>query len=65
MTKIDARMGYRFNNRLSLYIQVRNITNVKDEYYKSPPGVQEGKQGMLRNMEEYGANWVFGMKGTF
>ena len=45
--------------------QIRNITNVKDSFYKSPPGVPEGQQPMLRSMEEYGANWVFGVRGTF
>ena len=27
--------------------------------------VKEGEQGHLRQMEEYGANWSFGVKGTF
>lgn len=65
MTKIDFRLGWRFNARLSAYLQVRNITNVKDAFYRSPPGYQEGTHGVLRQMEEYGANWVFGVKGTF
>jgi hypothetical protein len=30
-----------------------------------PLGVQEGKQKYLRLAEEYGDNWVFGVKGTF
>lgn len=65
ITKYDLGFGYRFSPRLEFFVQGRNITNVKDEWYQSPPGVQEGKQGALRSMEEYGANWVFGIKGTF
>jgi hypothetical protein len=58
-------LTFDFNRRLGFFVQGRNITNVKDEYYRSPPGVQEGQQGGLRSMEEYGANWIFGVKGTF
>lgn len=65
ITKYDLTLNWRFSNVLSLYVQGRNITNVKDEWYESPPGVQEGKQRYLRGMEEYGANWVFGVKGQF
>jgi iron complex outermembrane recepter protein len=65
LTKFDGTLGYNVSNRLGFFVQMRNITNVKDEYYQSPPGVQEGKQGYLRSMEEYGSNWIFGVKGTF
>jgi hypothetical protein len=27
--------------------------------------VEEGKQRYMRQMESYGANWVFGVKGQF
>jgi hypothetical protein len=27
--------------------------------------VQEGVNGHLRQMESYGANWVFGVRGAF
>ena len=65
MTKIDVRASYKLTNLLSVYVQIRNITNVKDEFYQSPNGVTEGQQAALRSMEQYGANWVFGVKGTF
>ena len=65
ITKYDLSLNLRVTRYLSLYVQGRNITNVKDEWYESPPGVQEGKQAYLRGMEEYGANWVFGIKGNF
>ena len=67
ITKYDLSLNWRLtrDRRFELYVQGRNITNVKDEWYESPPGVQEGKQRYLRGMEEYGANWVFGIKGGF
>src|SRR5205814_523823 len=65
ITKYDLSLSFRLTSHASLYVQGRNITNVKDLWYRSPPGVQEGRQGVLRQMEEYGANWVFGVKGTF
>ena len=65
VTKIDVRANYRISNYLQLYLSVRNITNVKDLYYKSAPGAQEGTRGLLRNMEQYGGNWTMGVKGAF
>lgn len=64
-TKADLTLNWRLTRYSSLYVQGRNISNVKDMWYESPPGVQEGKQSYLRGMEEYGANWVFGVKGQF
>jgi TonB-dependent receptor len=64
-TKIDVRASYKINNYATLYVQVRNITNVKDLQYWTPTGYEEGTHGVLRNMEQYGANWVFGVKGSF
>ena len=65
ITKYDLTLNLRLTRWASLYAQGRNISNVKDLWYESPPGVQEGKQAYLRQMEEYGANWVLGVKGTF
>ena len=65
MTKFDLTLNWRLTRYASLYVQARNITNQKDLYYESPLGVQEGKQRYLRQMEEYGDNWVFGIKGQF
>jgi hypothetical protein len=50
---------------MSVYVQGRNISNVRDRWYQSPPGSDEGENGYLRQIEEYGANWVFGVKGNF
>ena len=65
ITKYDLTLNLRLTRYASLFVQGRNITNQKDLWYESPPGVQEGKQAYLRGMEEYGANWVFGVKGQF
>jgi TonB-dependent receptor len=65
MTKFDLVLNWRLARYATLYVQARNITNVKDRYYESPLGVPEGQQRYLRQMEEYGDNWVFGIKGMF
>jgi TonB-dependent receptor len=65
MTKIDLALTWKLNRYASLYVQGRNITNQKDFYYESPLGVPQGQQRYLRQMEEYGDNWVFGIKGQF
>jgi hypothetical protein len=65
ITKFDLTLSWRLTRHASLYVQGRNITNMVDRWYQTPPGSEEGTNGYLRAMEEYGANWVFGVKGTF
>lgn len=65
LTKFDLTLSWRLTRYASLYVQGRNITNVEDRWYQSPPGMAEGEGGYLRQIEEYGANWNFGIKGTF
>jgi iron complex outermembrane recepter protein len=65
MTKLDLSATFKLNKYATLFMQARNPTNQKDLFYESPPGVQEGKQRTLRKQEEYGDNWVFGIKGMF
>ena len=65
MTKWDLALTWTLTKNCALYVQARNITNQKDLYYESPLGVPDGKQKYLRQMEEYGDNWVFGVKGQF
>ncbi len=64
-TKIDVGMGYKIDERLQLYLSVRNITNVKDKQYKTPAGLPQGEQAALSTFEAYGAECEFGIKGTF
>lgn len=65
LTKIDLSLNFRISRYATLFVQGRNISNTPDIVYQSPPGVQETKQGVLRRMEQYGANWNFGVKGQF
>jgi iron complex outermembrane receptor protein len=65
ITKYDLTMSFKLTSHASLYVQGRNITNVKDLWYQGPATLPEGTGAYLRQMEEYGANWVFGVKGTF
>jgi hypothetical protein len=65
ITKFDLTLSWKLNRVATLYVQGRNITNMVDRWYQSPPGTPEGSNGYLRAMEEYGANWVFGVKGSF
>jgi hypothetical protein len=65
ITKFDLTLSWKLNRFATLYIQGRNITNVRDRWYQTPPGFTEGDNGYLRSIEEYGANWVLGVKGSF
>ena len=65
MTKLDISATWKLTNYASLYVQIRNPTNQKDLIYESPPNAPEGKNRVLRRMEAYGDNWVFGVKGAF
>ena len=61
MLDVLAREGAR----ATIFVQGRNIRNAPDLWYRSPPGVEQGKSPYLRQMEAYGANWTFGVRGTF
>jgi hypothetical protein len=55
--KYDGNLDLRLNRRLTLFVQARNIFNRAYE-------VVEGN-GNLFVAENYGGNWVFGMRGEF
>lgn len=65
ITKFDLTLNWRLSRFATLYVQGRNITNMVDRWYQSAPGTTEGSDGYLRQIEEYGANWVFGVRGQF
>ena len=65
MTKLDLSFSWKLNRYATVYVTSRNPTNQKDLYYESPPGSPEGTNKYLRRQEEYGDNWVFGVKGQF
>lgn len=62
-TKYDLGGEFRLNSRVSLFFQGRNIFNDSQRWYESP--LVEGEAGALRILENYGANWNFGVKGVF
>lgn len=64
-TQFDLTLNFRLNRYATLYVQGRNITNQPVKWYDTPTGFVEGSYPVLRQYQEYGANWVFGVKGTF
>jgi hypothetical protein len=65
ITQFDVSLSWRVARNTTLYTQVRNITGRPVLWYHTPPGVVEGQQRALRQLQEYGANWVFGVRGQF
>jgi TonB-dependent receptor len=65
MTKWDLSLSWKLNQYATLFVQSRNPTNQKDIYYETPPGAEKGVGKHLRSMEEYGDNWIFGVRGQF
>ncbi len=65
MTKWDLSLSWKLNRYATLFVQSRNPTNEKDLFYETPPGAAKGKGKHLRSMEEYGDNWIFGVRGQF
>jgi outer membrane receptor protein involved in Fe transport len=64
-TQFDLSLNWKFSNAVSLYVQGRNITGQGVKWMASPPGEIEGQNAALRQYQEYGSNWVFGVKGQF
>jgi hypothetical protein len=65
LTQFDLSLTFKVTRWASVYVQGRNITGRPVLWYDSPPGVPEGEQRHLRRIQEYGANWVFGVRGMF
>ena len=64
-TTFDLNLNWRFSSAVTLYIQGRNITGQPQKWYDTPGGHAEGTNPVLHQYQEYGANWVMGLKGTF
>lgn len=64
-TKFDLGGEFRLTRNASLFFQGRNIFNDSVRWYETPLNQTEGDGAMLRVLENYGANWNFGIKGTF
>jgi outer membrane receptor protein involved in Fe transport len=65
VAQYDTSLNWRLTPALSLYVQGRNITRVPLRWFDTPPGLPEGQSRTIRQYQEYGANWNFGIKGTF
>jgi len=64
-TKYDLGGEFVITKNLSFYFQGRNIFNDGVTSMSTPPGLPEGQNAALRTYENYGANWNFGIKGSF
>ncbi len=65
VAQFDTSLNWKLTRRTTLYVQGRNITGQPLKWFDTPPGVAERRQRILRQYQEYGANWNFGIKGTF
>jgi len=65
ITQFDLSLTWKLSQRYSIYVQGRNITGRPVIWMESPPNAEMGVEPALRQMQEYGANWVFGCRGTF
>lgn len=65
ITQFDVSLNWRLSRYATLYTQIRNLTGIPVRWYTSPSGVVEGQQRALRQMQKYGSNWVFGVRGQF
>ena len=62
ITQFDLSLNWRFSGRYSMYVQGRNITGRPVLWMESPPNTVMGTDPALRQMQEYGANWVLGFR---
>jgi TonB-dependent receptor len=58
---MDAGGSYRFSNRLSLFVNVRNVLNDPYERFQNFPSGSSA----LRQYQLSGTNYTFGIKGAF
>lgn len=55
--KFDSNVDFRFTPRLTAFVQARNILNESHRVFEA--------SGLLWREENYGGNWVFGVRGEF
>ena len=63
--KYDVGGEFRLTSKLSLFFQGRNILNTGQTWLQTPTANVEGQGAAVSIYENYGANWNFGIKGTF
>jgi iron complex outermembrane recepter protein len=65
VAQFDTSLNWKLTRRTTLYVQGRNITREPLRWFDTPPDIAERRHRVLRQYQEYGANWNFGVKGTF
>jgi outer membrane receptor protein involved in Fe transport len=63
--KLDIGGEFRLNKYASLFFQGRNVFNGGQTWMEGPTANAQGEGAAIRIYENYGANWNFGIKGTF
>jgi iron complex outermembrane receptor protein len=63
--KLDLGGEFKLTRHATLFFQGRNIFNGGQTWLETPAGAVEGQGAAVRLYENYGANWNFGVKGTF
>jgi outer membrane receptor protein involved in Fe transport len=64
-TKVDLSGEFRLTRYASLFFYGRNVFNGGQTWMMGPSSVPQGQGAAIRVYENYGANWNFGIKGTF
>jgi outer membrane receptor protein involved in Fe transport len=64
-TKLDIGGEFRLTRHASLFFQGRNVFNDGQTWLEGPRDNVQGQGAAIRVYENYGANWNFGIKGTF
>jgi TonB-dependent receptor len=54
--KFDGNIGYKITDRTMLFVQARNILNENSELWE---------ENMLWRVENFGSQWMFGVRGEF
>ncbi len=62
-TTLDVNLSYQFHKRLTLFVNSRNVTNVHFNASRYQSDTPEYARRSSSN--SYGAQWAFGVKGTF
>ncbi len=62
-TTLDVNLSYQAFKRLSVFVNARNVTNV--HFNASRYQFDTPEYARRQSSNSYGAQWAFGMKGTF
>ncbi len=60
---IDATGEYQLTKKLSLFGNIRNLTNEPEDFERRGP--QTPAYANFRQSDRYGALWIFGLRGNF